>query len=64
VKRRIDAKNGLESYLYNLKSTLEDPEKAVSDKISAEEKVRTPPYVVQRMRQSQWGCCTFPANLS
>jgi heat shock protein 5 len=27
VKERIDARNGLESYLYNLKNTLEDDEK-------------------------------------
>merc|ERR1712177_110574 len=38
VKDRIDAKNGLESYLYNLKNTLEDDEKGVADKISAEDK--------------------------
>ena len=36
VKERIDARNGLESYLYNLKNTLEDDEKA--DSISAEDK--------------------------
>jgi heat shock protein 5 len=28
VKERIDARNVLESYLYNLKNTLEDDEKA------------------------------------
>merc|ERR1712191_39562 len=33
VKERIDARNGLESYLYNLKNTLDDDEKA--DSISA-----------------------------
>merc|ERR1739843_50376 len=33
VKERIDAKNGLESYLYNLKNALDDDEKA--DNISA-----------------------------
>lgn len=38
VKERIDAKNGLESYLYNLKNTLDDDEKGVSDAISAEDK--------------------------
>jgi len=37
VKERVDAKNGLESYLYNLKNTLEDEEKGVPDKISAED---------------------------
>lgn len=38
VKKRIDAKNHLESYLYNLKSTLDDPEKGVSDKVTQAEK--------------------------
>ena len=38
VKERIDAKNGLESYLYNLKNTLEDDEKGIADSISAEDK--------------------------
>lgn len=38
VKERIDARNGLESYLYNLKNTLEDGEKGLADSISAEDK--------------------------
>lgn len=38
VKGRIDARNGLESYLYNLKNTLEDDEKGAADKLSAEDK--------------------------
>ena len=38
VKDRIDARNGLESYLYNLKNTLDDDEKGISDNISAEDK--------------------------
>ena len=38
VKGRIDARNGLESYLYNLKNTLEDDEKGLADNISAEDK--------------------------
>jgi heat shock protein 5 len=38
VKDRIDARNGLESYLYNLKNTLEDDEKGLADNISAEDK--------------------------
>ena len=38
VKERIDARNGLESYLYNLKNTLEDDEKGMADNISAEDK--------------------------
>ena len=36
VKERIDARNGLESYLYNMKNTLDDDEKGVADKLSAE----------------------------
>merc|ERR1712228_390408 len=38
VKERIDARNGLESYLYNLKNTLNDEEKGVADKMSAGDK--------------------------
>merc|ERR1711935_624400 len=37
VKERIDARNGLESYLYNLKNTLDDDEKT-GGKLSAEDK--------------------------
>merc|ERR1740139_450432 len=36
VKDRIDARNGLESYLYNLKNTLDDEK--TGDKLSAEDK--------------------------
>jgi len=38
VKERIDAKNGLEGYLYNLKNTLDDDEKGLADKLSEEDK--------------------------
>mmetsp|Transcript_35621 Transcript_35621/g.26459 ORF Transcript_35621/g.26459 Transcript_35621/m.26459 type:complete len:116 (-) Transcript_35621:54-401(-) len=38
VKERIDARNGLESYLYNLKNTLDDDEKGLADNLSAEDK--------------------------
>merc|ERR1712146_549101 len=38
VKERIDARNGLESYLYNMKNTLEDDEKGLADKLSDEDK--------------------------
>jgi heat shock protein 5 len=38
VKGRIDSRNGLESYIYNLKNTLEDDEKGLADNISAEDK--------------------------
>lgn len=38
VKGRIDSRNGLESYLYNLKNTLDDDEKGIADKLSAQDK--------------------------
>merc|ERR1719488_13333 len=38
VKERIDSRNGLESYLYNLKNTLDDDEKGIADKLSDEDK--------------------------
>merc|ERR1711871_1530935 len=38
VQGRITAKNGLESYLYNMKNTLDDDEKGVADKIDESEK--------------------------
>merc|ERR1711976_378154 len=38
LKKRIDLRNGLESYLYNLKNQLEDEEKGIADKISAGDK--------------------------
>merc|ERR1712169_97130 len=34
----IDARNGLESYLYNLKNTIEDDEKGLADKMDEEDK--------------------------
>ena len=38
VQGRITAKNGLESYLYNLKNSLDDEEKGIADKIDESEK--------------------------
>jgi len=38
VQERVTAKNGLESYLYNLKNTLDDEEKGIADKIDEGEK--------------------------
>jgi len=38
VKERIDARNGLESYVYNLKNQLEDDENGLAEKISPEDK--------------------------
>merc|ERR1712048_226717 len=37
VKEKIDAKNALENYIYSMKSTIDDEEKA-GDKISDEDK--------------------------
>merc|ERR1712070_476217 len=38
VKERIDKRNALEGYAYNLRNTLNDEEKGVADKISEEDK--------------------------
>merc|ERR1719375_310888 len=38
VKDRIDGRNALEGYLYNVKNSIEDDEKGVAEKISAEDK--------------------------
>merc|ERR1711988_1703718 len=38
VKERVDARNGLEGYAYNLRNTLNDEEKGVADKIDDEDK--------------------------
>ena len=38
VQQRINSKIGLESYLYNLKNTLNDEEKGIADKIEEAEK--------------------------
>merc|ERR1712021_297255 len=38
TKGRVEAKNSIESYLYNLKNSLDDDEKGVADNISSEDK--------------------------
>merc|ERR1711862_538296 len=38
VKERVDARNGLESYIYNLKNTLIDNEKGAANQLSIEDK--------------------------
>ncbi|RYY86879.1 hypothetical protein EON63_05010 [archaeon] len=38
VQGRINSRNGLESYLYNLKNTINDEEKGIADKIEEAEK--------------------------
>merc|ERR1712178_389886 len=38
TKEKIDARNGLESYLYNIKNMIDDDEKGISDKLSASDK--------------------------
>lgn len=37
VKDRVDARNGLESYIYNMKTQLDDDESGLADKIAAED---------------------------
>mmetsp|Transcript_4427 Transcript_4427/g.5142 ORF Transcript_4427/g.5142 Transcript_4427/m.5142 type:complete len:662 (-) Transcript_4427:71-2056(-) len=37
MKKRIDARNGLEGYAYNLKNTLNDEEKGLKDKMTEDE---------------------------
>mmetsp|Transcript_2931 Transcript_2931/g.4310 ORF Transcript_2931/g.4310 Transcript_2931/m.4310 type:complete len:656 (-) Transcript_2931:392-2359(-) len=38
IKQKIDARNGLESYLYNLKNMMDDEEKGLADKLSEADK--------------------------
>merc|ERR1712146_614516 len=38
VKEKVDKRNALEGYAYNLRNTLNDEEKGVADKISEEDK--------------------------
>ena len=38
MKERIDSKNGLESYVFNLKNQFDDEEKGLADKLAPEEK--------------------------
>merc|ERR1712196_46918 len=38
VKERVDKRNGLEGYAYNLRNQLNDEEKGVADKIDDEDK--------------------------
>ena len=47
IRKRVESKNGLESYLYNLKSTLDDEK--VKDKISEEDKTSVLEKVNQTM---------------
>lgn len=50
VKDRIDARNSLESYLYNMKNLLDDEEKGVASKISeADKEVSQSYYLVSRL---------------
>jgi len=37
LKEKIDARNGLEGYAYNIKNTMND-DKKIGDKLTAEEK--------------------------
>merc|ERR1712038_75289 len=38
IKERVDARNGLESYAYNLKNQLDDDEKGFADRLSPDDK--------------------------
>merc|ERR1712072_1448879 len=38
VKEKVDKRNALEGYAYNLRNTLNDEEKGIADKISEEDK--------------------------
>ena len=38
IKEKVDARNGLEGYCYNLKNQLEDEEKGIGGKVDAEDK--------------------------
>jgi len=38
VKDRVNARNGLESYVYNLKNQLDDDEKGLADKLSSQDR--------------------------
>jgi hypothetical protein len=38
VKEKVDARNGLESYAYNVKTQLEDEEKGIAGKVDADDK--------------------------
>merc|ERR1719446_339010 len=38
VKERIDGRNALEGYLYNIKNTVEDEEKGIAGKVSEDDK--------------------------
>ena len=38
IKERVDARNGLESYVYNLKNQLDDDEKGFADRLSPDDK--------------------------
>lgn len=50
VKDRIDARNSLESYLYNMKNLLDDEEKGVASKISeADKEVSRRYYLLSRL---------------
>ena len=60
VKDRIDARNSLESYLYNMKNLLDDEEKGVASKISEADKEVSQLLVALR---SAFFVCLFVVKL-
>lgn len=61
VKDRIDARNSLESYLYNMKNLLDDEEKGVSDKISEADKEVS--QSVSQFASSRLHCCSVKGRM-
>lgn len=67
VKDRIDARNSLESYLYNMKNLLDDEEKGVASKISeADKEVRERENINNLccLHIFAVGCCCSPCLAS
>merc|ERR1712196_336548 len=53
VKEKVDKRNALEGYAYNLRNTLNDEEKGVADKISEEDKEKLEDAEVEEFEEKQ-----------
>merc|ERR1711924_526060 len=53
VKERIDGRNALEGYLYNIKNTVEDEEKGIAKKVSDEDKTTITEAVKEELEKKQ-----------
>ncbi len=62
VKDRIDARNTLESYCYNLKNSMEDSEKGLADKMGEDDK-STVETAVQVCASALWDTAAQRAHL-